>query len=141
MKAPNHEYLQMKFFQTRRMPEVPRILILGSLEILPTTQAVSCGPLMAISHTKVGRDHCSDVSAAVISDQYMLTAHNAHRILFVWLGKCFINVINPFSKSKQKIRKSPQSPSFEAGPPTALCRYKAPVKIFVSSCNKMCTGI
>lgn len=48
-----------------------------------------------------------DVSAG-ISDQHTLTAHNVHRILFVWLGKCFINVINPFSNSKQKIRKPPQ---------------------------------
>lgn len=80
MKAQNHEYLQMKFSQTRgRMSEFPGILILGSLEILPTKQAVSSGPLMAI---KVEEIIVPDVSAG-ISDQHTLTAHNVHRILFV----------------------------------------------------------
>lgn len=105
MKAQNHEYLQMKFSQTRgRLSEFPGILILGSLEILPTKQAASSGPLMAISPTKGGEIIAPDVPAGT-SDQHTLTAHNVHRILFVWSGKCFINVINPFSKSKQKIRK------------------------------------
>lgn len=108
MKAQNHEYLQMKFSQTRgRLSEFPGILILGSLEILPTKQAASSGPLMAISPTKGGEIIAPDVPAGT-SDQHTLTAHNVHRILFVWSGKCFINVINPFSKSKQKIRKPPQ---------------------------------
>lgn len=103
MKAQNHKYLQIKFSQTRgRMPEFPGILILGSLEIFPTKQAVSSAPSMSISPTRVGEIFAPDVWAAEISDQHPLTAQ---RILFVWLGKCFINVINPFSKSKQKIRK------------------------------------
>lgn len=89
------------------MSEFSGILILDSLEILPTKQAVSSGPLMAISPTKVGEIIAPGVSAG-IGDQHTLTAPNVHRILFVWLGKCFINVINPFSRSKQKIRKPPQ---------------------------------
>lgn len=53
MKAEIHEYWQMKFSQTRgRMSEVPQILILGSLEIIPTKQAVSSGALMATSPPK-----------------------------------------------------------------------------------------
>lgn len=54
MKAQNHEYLPMKFSQAwRKMSEVPRILILGSLEVFPTKQAVSYKPLMVISHTRL----------------------------------------------------------------------------------------
>lgn len=109
MKAQTHEHLQIKFSQTRgRMSEFPGILILGSLEIIPTKQAVSSGPFMALGPPKVGEVIIPDVSAAGNSDQFTLTAHNVHRILFVWLVKWFINVINPFSKRKQKIRKPSQ---------------------------------
>lgn len=81
---------------------------MGSLEILPTKQAVSSGSLMALSPTKVGEIPAPDVSAAGISDQHTLTAPNVLRVLFVWLAKCCINVMNPFPKSKQKIIKPPQ---------------------------------
>lgn len=120
MKAQTHEYLQMKCSQTGgRMPELPAMLILGSL-------ANRLWTLMASSATKVERSHHCSWS---LTDQHTHSSH-VHRVLFVWWGRGFINVMNPFSKSKQKIRKPPQG-----------TRYKAPVKNSVLSCKNMCTAI